>query len=363
MKIVDAARLATLTVLLGSLSWTGPLRAQDVKKAEAAPAGGPTIESINQVYERELMKLERLRLEHLGKLALSQPKEQANVTLDAFFRLAIAKGLYVEADPVATRVIQGKTASPAVSWLAHLVHIVAEADRGAYDKSLEALASAIQLKGQNPKDAEGAEAGLPVGTRASIIDAYYQRLVHGDQIEVARKAMKLVVDHATVPAIRDLAAARLKRLEQIGQAAPAISGVDLDGKPFSLADARGDVVLVVFWATWCLPNNQEVPWLDYIDRTYKSQGFRIVGINLDASTGSGLDPKALMPNIHRFLLEHNVVWPTLMNGQGEKDHAKAFGVTEIPANVLIGRDGKVIHIDLSARKLEQAVAQAVGQKH
>ncbi len=355
MKIAVAARFATLALLLGS---SPALPAQEAKPATNPP--GTTIESINQVYEQEVMKLERLRLEHLGKLALSQPKGQANVTFDAYFRLAIAKGLYVEADPVADRVIREQGSSPAVLWLAHLVHIVAEADRGDYDRSLQALTAAIRVKGQGPKEAD--DAGLPVGTKASIIDAYYQRLIHADQVEVARKAMKLIIDGATVPAIRDLAESRLKRLDQIGRAAPPVVGMDLDGRPFKLEDARGEVVLVVFWATWCVPNNQEVPWLEYIERTYKGRGFRIVGVNLDASSEPGLDARAVLPNVRRFLLEHNVPWPTLINGQGDQDYARAFGVSEIPADVLIGRDGKVAHIDLMGRKLEKAVEEAVGKK-
>ena len=86
-----------------------------------------------------------------------------------------------------------------------VVQIVAEADRGAYEDSFRSLASAVRLKGQGI-DAAAKEAGLSTGTRASIVDAYYQRLIHGDQVEVARKAMKLIADSADVPAIRDLAA-------------------------------------------------------------------------------------------------------------------------------------------------------------
>ena len=360
MKIAVAARFATLIVLLGSGSSAGPLLAQVPK--EAATTGGPTIESINLIYERELMKLERQKLEHLGQLALSQPKDQSDVTFDAYFRLAIAKGLYVEADPIATRLIQGQGSSPGVSWLAHLVHIVAEADRGDYDKSLEAFTAAIRVKGRGPDQAEGGADGLPVGTKASIIDAYYQRLIHADQIEVARKAMKLIVDNSKIPAIRDLAAQHLKQLDLVGRIAPPIVGVDLDGKPYKLEDHKGEVVLVVFWASWCLPNAQEMPWLGYIDRTYKARGFRVVGINLDAPPESGQDLKTALPHIRRFLLDYNVTWPTLLNGTGELDYAGAFGVTEIPANVLIGRDGKVSHLDLTGKKLEKAIAEAVAQK-
>ena len=137
--------------------------------------------------------------------------------------------------------------------------------------------------------------------------------------------------------------------------------VDTSGKPFSLDAAKGDVVLVVFWATWCVPNAQEVPWLDYLENTYKAQGFRIVSVNVDAIQHGGKVDAAL-PTVKRFLLDYNVTWPTLMSSTGAQDYASAFKVTQIPSSVLIGRDGKVTHIDLTGRKLEKAIASSLGAK-
>jgi thiol-disulfide isomerase/thioredoxin len=352
MKIAEMARIATLTLLLTLSTSRGPVLAQ----------GSTSIEAINVVYERELLKLERQRIESLGRLALGQPKEQAAATFDACFRLAIAKNLYADADPYALKVIQSEDPNSGVSWLAHLVHIVGEADRGAYEDSLRGLASVIPPKGRVQAKAAARAAGLSVGTQASIVDAYYQRLIHADQIEVARKAMKLVAENAEAPAIVDLAARRLKQLDLVGKLAPPIAGLDLDGKPFKLAESKGEVVLIVFWATWCLPNAQEMPWLDHIQRAYHGKGLRVVGINLDSAQDGEQDLKTVLPHIHRFLLDYNVTWPTLLNGKGELDYAKAFGVTEIPASVLIGRDGKVSHLDLGGKKLEKAVLEALAQK-
>ena len=176
------------------------------------------------------------------------------------------------------------------------------------------------------------------------------------------KAMKLVADNAESAAVRDLAAGRLKRLEMVGQAAPPIAGVDLDGKPFRLEEAKGDVVLVVFWATWCLPVAQEIPWLEETYRTYHGRGFRIVGIDVDADQPDATDPKSVIANVRRYLVEFNIPWPTLINGQGDKDLTRSYSIAEIPANVLIGRDGKVIHLDLTGSKLGSAVGAAIGQK-
>jgi thiol-disulfide isomerase/thioredoxin len=363
MKIAELARIATLAALLGLSTSRGPALAQQEASKALAPARvGASIEAINAEYERELVQIERRRIDSLGRLALSEPKEKAAAAFDACFRLAIAKNLYADAAPYALKVIQSDDPASGVTWLAHLVHIVGEADRGAYAESLKALASTIRMRGAEQAKAAAKQAGLVVGTQASIVDAYYQRLIHADQIEVARSAMKLLADNAEAPAIRDLATRRLKQLDLVGKPAPAIAGLDLDGKAFKLADAKGEVVLVVFWATWCVPNAQEMPWLDYLEATYRAKGLRVVGINLDSAQDGGQDIKSVLPNIRRFLLDYNVTWPNLLNGPGELDHAGAFGVTEIPANVLIGRDGKVSHLDLGGKRLEKAIAEAIARK-
>ena len=85
----------------------------------------------------------------------------------------------------------------------------------------------------------------------------------------------------------------------------------------------------------------------------------MLGINVDTLQRRGPKLETVMPNIRRFLLDHNVRWPNLINGTGAIDYAKAYGVTEIPSNVLIGRDGNVVHLDLSRKNLDAVVARAV----
>ena len=137
----------------------------------------------------------------------------------------------------------------------------------------------------------------------------------------------------------------------IGKPAPAIEGTDLDGKPVSLADLKGNVVLVVFWASWCLPSSAEVAVArSGLRQLHRDRGFRVVGINVDTLQGDRPKLETVLPNVRRFLLDNNVRWPNLINGTGTNDYAKAYGVVDIPSNVLIGRDGTVIHLDLSPRK-------------
>ena len=175
-----------------------------------------------------------------------------------------------------------------------------------------------------------------------------------------RDCLQLLLKEADNPGVKALCANCLNRLDMIGKPAPAIHGTDLDGKVVSLADLKGDVVLVVFWASWCLPSSAEIAALDQVYSTYRDRGFRILGINVDALQNNSPKLETLMPNIRRFVLDYNVRWPNLINGTGVNDYAKAYGVAEIPANVLIGRDGTVIHLDLSPQKnLSSVVTRTV----
>ena len=288
-------------------------------------------------------------------------QKESQETYELLFRLAIANNLFREAEPIAQQFKKSGTASAPVSFLAHTVDIIASADRGNFEESLTELKSVIAA--QSPSGRPDHAAPSPIDTRAllSICEAYYQRLLHGDQFEIARSAFQFVLKQSDDAAVKGYCASRLNQLDMIGKPAPAIQGTDLSGKPVDLGAMKGQVVLVVFWASWCAPCSAEIAWLDKAYTDYEPRGFRIVGINLDPLQKDGPKLETVMPNIKRFLVDHNIRWPNLVSGAGAQDYAAAYGVAEIPMNVLIGRDGNVIHLDLSRKNLEACVARAVGR--
>jgi peroxiredoxin len=106
---------------------------------------------------------------------------------------------------------------------------------------------------------------------------------------------------------------------------------DIAGKDVRLSQYRGQVVLLNFWATWCVPCKREIPALTALYRDYKERGFVVLGISVDSEIRS----------IKPFAREMKMNYPVLI-GAGREDLSKAFGpFIGFPTSVLVARDGKV----------------------
>jgi peroxiredoxin len=104
---------------------------------------------------------------------------------------------------------------------------------------------------------------------------------------------------------------------------------DMNGVDYKLADLKGKVVLLNFWATWCGPCLAEIPEFVKAYEQHKSKGFEIVGV-LTEDAGEQL--KA-------FASEHRMNYPLVMNSPEFEDaYGPIFG---LPTSVMIARDGSV----------------------
>jgi thiol-disulfide isomerase/thioredoxin len=99
--------------------------------------------------------------------------------------------------------------------------------------------------------------------------------------------------------------------------------------PVALADYKGKVVLVDFWASWCGPCRQSLPLYDKLRAEFSADDFDILAVNLDEDSADA----------RTFLAEHPVKYTTLQNPQG--DVAKAFGLKGMPSSYLIDQHGVV----------------------
>ena len=184
---------------------------------------------------------------------------------------------------------------------------------------------------------------------------------------MAKQACDLFIKDDADPAIKAHFASRLARVNLLGKPAPPVEAPDVDGNPASLADLKGKVVLLDFWATWCPPCVAAIPaHRDLVDRL-GPKGFEILAVNLDeARQGVGdkdkeKDGSNARAAVRHFLVEFGVPWTVVFNGSGKADFAKAYGVTDLPTSFLIDREGKVVQVEQSGPELEKAIVRALGE--
>lgn len=114
--------------------------------------------------------------------------------------------------------------------------------------------------------------------------------------------------------------------------APGTTFTTLEGKQITLADLRGKVVLVNFWATSCPGCIKEMPDMVETYNTYKDRGFEIVAVAMS------YDP----PNyVASFVKTRQLPFPVVLDVNGE--HARAFGNVQLtPTTFIIGKDGSIL---------------------
>ncbi len=125
-----------------------------------------------------------------------------------------------------------------------------------------------------------------------------------------------------------------------GGPAPEISVKDLNDKTVTLADYKGKVVLVNFWATWCDPCRVEIPWLIAMQNQYSAKGFTVLGIAMDEEgkpvVGPFVEKERYDVNGQKLPMNYPIVI-------GNEKVAEQFGgLLGYPTSVLISRDGKQI---------------------
>ena len=274
-----ARAVAIILAAIASQSLAPSAVAQPEVKRPAAQTvgrvfGADSVQAIDDEYNRQVLELARRRLERLTQLASGQQPAEAAVTYERLFRLAIADDLFTTAEAAAGKVLEQGTPSVATNALAHFVKVIALADRGAFDQSLQGLKQAV-AESVAERPAAAGQATLAPGEVIGSCEAYYQRLVEAKQFAIAREAFRLVLEKPHRPAAKEFLESRLKRIDLVGKPAPAITGTDLDGKEFSLAAHKGKVVLVVFWASWSQPNAAQVTWLEQAEHAYHNKGLDI----------------------------------------------------------------------------------------
>ena len=120
------------------------------------------------------------------------------------------------------------------------------------------------------------------------------------------------------------------RKERESTPAPNLTLPDLAGKPVSLSDFKGQVVLLDFWATWCEPCQEEIPVLKSLYAKYKDRGLVVLGVSVDEAGAKTVAP---------FAKRNNINYPVLLVGA---DPPEGYPVYGLPAAFLIDRKGFIV---------------------
>ena len=148
------------------------------------------------------------------------------------------------------------------------------------------------------------------------------------------------------------------RPPEIGKPAPDYRAISLAGDSVSLTRARGRVVLLNVWATWCHPCREEIPILQAFHERYASRGLELVGVSVDA--------RGEEDTIRQFANDFGMTYPIWLDP--DERVQSTFLAIGVPATFLIDRSGVLrwrhigpVHADDStlARELERALGSDV----
>jgi peroxiredoxin len=149
---------------------------------------------------------------------------------------------------------------------------------------------------------------------------------------IARIAVRAAAVAAAGVAIAATLALPASALTQSGPA-PQFQLAARGGKTVNLAQYKGQVVMINFWATWCGPCRQEMPLLESIYKKYKPMGFTLLGVNVEPDSKPAED----------WLKATPVSFPILFDTKSEV--SKMYEVSGMPSTIIVDRKGnvRVIH--------------------
>jgi DsbE subfamily thiol:disulfide oxidoreductase len=123
---------------------------------------------------------------------------------------------------------------------------------------------------------------------------------------------------------------------RIGKPAPEFQLNTLDGQPVSLSDLKGKPVLINFWASWCRPCCEEMPYLQQIYDEWQERGLMLLAINI----GDNLSQVA------EFMQSQGLSLPVLLDTEGKV--AEQYGIRGIPTSFFIDKDGIIKEMRVGA---------------
>ncbi len=126
------------------------------------------------------------------------------------------------------------------------------------------------------------------------------------------------------------------------------------GEELSLEKFKGKVVMLDFWASWCVPCREDMPHVRGIWKKYSNDEFIIIGINLDSNRTA----------FENYVKQEEITWPQYYDGRGWNNQiSQLYNVHGIPHTVLIDQDGVVRAIGLRGNSLSSKIGELLKKAH
>ena len=141
---------------------------------------------------------------------------------------------------------------------------------------------------------------------------------------------------------------------KVGDRCPPLKLKTLGGAEINDQTAKGKILLIDFWATWCGPCVAEIPTLQRIQGDFGSaDDFLLISISSDMDRST----------LQQFIEAKSLSWPQVHGvGSGGDDLAAAFGVRAIPCTIIVGRDGKIAAVGLIGAALHAKIKETLDKK-
>jgi len=141
---------------------------------------------------------------------------------------------------------------------------------------------------------------------------------------------------------------------QKGDKAPAIKLVTTSGQPVSLSNYKGYVLVMDFFATWCIPCKESIPHMNALNRKYGKQGLQILGVSVDEGGER---------EVKNFIGERKISYPVAVAGE---DLQTEYGLRSIPTIFVINKKGIVAEkfqgfSDQTGRAMEETIKRLLAE--
>lgn len=262
-------------------------------------------------------------------LSHMQPTEQPKSREEAvaFFKKAL------QGVDDAARAFEGKYPQDGRRWKIRLFE-------GMTADAREQVGSTVKGDLKSALDAvlKAADADVETKSEASAIkvlssteDIATEKLSNEDWMKMAEAHLKAYPNQKYNPAIEKKISG-IKTLADLKTKPLEIKFKAVDGREVDLAQLKGKVVLIDFWATWCGPCVAELPNVIKAYEKLHAKGFEIIGISLDQNKAA----------LESFVKEKGMAWPQYFDGKGwENEISTRFGIASIPAMWLVNKKGVV----------------------